>query len=130
MTARLVVSTAIAVVVSVLAFALLTTGGGEGGKGTDRLDDPRAANSGWSDEGRRVFAAMGCGSCHRLAAASSTGMIGPDLNEELAGHDRESLVHSIVRAPGQSLATMPDDYGERMTDTELDVLVSFLLASR
>jgi mono/diheme cytochrome c family protein len=128
MTVRLVASTAIAVAVSVLAFALLATGGGEAGAG--RLDDQRAADSGWSDEGRRVFAAMGCGSCHRLAAAGSTGMIGPNLDEELAGHDRESLVRSIVRAPGQGFATMPDDYGERMTDAELDALVSFLLASR
>jgi len=128
MTGRLVVSTAIAVAVGVLAFAVLAAGGDRGD--TDRLDDdPRAVDAGWSDEGRRVFAAMGCGSCHRLAAAGSTGTIGPDLDEELVGHDRESLVHSIVRAPGRSLATMPDDYRERLTDAELDALVSFLLAS-
>ena len=128
MTARLVLSTAIAVAVSVVAFVVLAPDGGGGEAG--RLDDPRAGDVGWSDEGRRVFAAMGCRSCHRLVAAGSTGMIGPDLNEELAGHDRESLVHSVVRVPRQNPATMPGDYGERMTDSELDALISFLLASR
>jgi hypothetical protein len=34
----------------------------------------------------------------------------------------------IVSPPGGSL--MPEDFGERMTDAELDELVDFLLASR
>ena len=124
MTARLAGSTAVAVAVTVGAFALLAPGEDAG-----RPDDPGTGDARWAHEGRRVFAAMGCGSCHRLAAAGSTGGIGPDLDAELGGHDRESLVHAIVNAPGESLATMPDDYGERMTDTELDALVAFLLAS-
>jgi mono/diheme cytochrome c family protein len=128
MTARLAVSIAIAVAVGAVAFALLAPGGDGGDAGGPV--EPRASDAGWSDEGRRVFAAMGCGSCHRLAAAGSTGTIGPSLDERLAGHDRESLVNSIVRAPRGNLTAMPPDYGERMTEADLDALVTFLLASR
>lgn len=124
MTVRLVVSTAIAVAVGVAVFVVLVAAGGGGDA------DRRAGDAGWSDEGRRVFASMGCGSCHQLATAGSTGRIGPDLDELLAGHDRESLIRSIVDAPDRALTVMPDDYSKRMTDAELDALVSFLLASR
>lgn len=128
MTRRLAVSLAIAAVVGATAFAVLAAGGD--GDGSDSPGSSGSSDAGWSDEGRRIFAAMGCGSCHQLAAAGSTGMIGPSLDERLAGHDSASLVDSIVRAPRRNLGTMPDDYGKRMTDAELDALVSFLLASR
>ena len=74
---------------------------------------------------------MGCGGCHRLAAARATGPIGPDLDERLPGHTAASLRAKIVdpgaTAPGDAFATMPGDFGERMTDAELDALVAFLL---
>ena len=61
---------------------------------------------------------MGCGSCHRFADAGSTGTIGPDLDERLAGYDRASLVQTIVTPPGSGaggFTLMPDNFGERMT---------------
>lgn len=125
MTARLFVS--IAVAVAGAAFAILALSGG------DEEADQRATTADradWSDQGRRVYAAMGCGSCHRLAAAGSTGTPGPDLDEALVGHDRESLVGSILRTQAKGFSAMPDDYGDRLTDTQLATLVSFLLASK
>lgn len=127
MKARLLLSIAIGVAVVAAAFAALAPGGDE--TDADRAGAPREGEVGWSNEGRRTFAAMGCGSCHRLAAAGSTGRIGPSLDDELAGHDRESLTAAIVRVPGEGTSAMPDDYGQRMTDAELDALVSFLLAA-
>jgi mono/diheme cytochrome c family protein len=122
----LVSSIADAVEVGVAMLSVLVAAGGEGADhGAAPTGDAKRA-----DEGRRVFAAMGCGSCHRLAAAGSTGRIGPDLDERLAGHGRASLIRSIVDAPDRGLSAMPADYRERMTDAELDALVSFLLASR
>lgn len=127
MTRRLVISIAVAVAVGGASIAVLAAGGDPDNGATP--DESRPADVGWSHEGRRVFAAMGCGSCHQLAAAGSTGTIGPSLDERLADHDRGSLIYGIVRAPGRNLGTMPDDYGKRMTDAELDALVAFLLAS-
>jgi mono/diheme cytochrome c family protein len=127
MTERLFVSIAVAVAVAGGTFAILALSGG------DEQTDQRATTADradWSDQGRRVYAAMGCGSCHRLAAAGSTGTLGPDLDEALPGHDRKSLVRSILRTQAKGFSAMPDDYGDRLTDTQLATLVSFLLASR
>jgi mono/diheme cytochrome c family protein len=78
--------------------------------------------------GLAVFTRMGCGGCHRLAAAQSSGPIGPDLDARLPDHTRESLRAAILSPP--PLAAMPDDFGERMSDAELNALVDFLLAVR
>jgi len=96
---------------------------------------PRAASdrtdASTRDGGKAIFARMGCGSCHRLAAAGSSGVIGPNLDVRLAGHTAATLAERITRrAPGETFTTMPDDFGDRMTDGELDELVRFLLASR
>lgn len=121
---RALIAAGIGIAVAVGTFAALATGGDRNGRPTAAR--PAAAEP---HEGRAVFASMGCGGCHQLAAAGSTGRIGPDLDKALEGHDRESLVHSIVRMPRLGPSVMPDDYGSRMTDAELDRLVSFLLAT-
>ena len=124
------VSLAAGVVGAGLAFALIavTTGIG-GGSGAA----PRAAPAGVDqDSGRAVFARMGCGSCHTLAAAGSRGEIGPDLDERLPGHTRASLVERITRGPAAdgTFSPMPDNFGDRLDDDELEALVDFLLAAR
>ena len=75
--------------------------------------------------GAAVFAAMGCGGCHHLSAAGSTGEIGPDLDIVLASHTAESLKAKITSpTPGTA---MPEDFEKRMSATELDALVGYLL---
>jgi mono/diheme cytochrome c family protein len=90
--------------------------------------EPAAPPSGPHGEGRLVFTRMGCGSCHTLAAASSTGILGPALDLRLKNHTRDSLTAQILSPGADSM--MPSDFGARMTDAELDALVGFLLASR
>jgi mono/diheme cytochrome c family protein len=83
-----------------------------------------------SGSGRAIFARMGCGSCHRLAATGSTGQIGPDLDERLPAHDRASLTTVITDSDrGGAFVEMPEDFGERMNAAELNALVDFLLAN-
>jgi mono/diheme cytochrome c family protein len=111
---------------------LLTTGDDGNGRAPDSeqvaapapADDVPAGH----EEGLAVFTRLGCGGCHRLAAAHSSGPVGPDLDERLPGHTRESLTAQIL-SPGR-LSMMPDDFGERMNDEELTALVDFLLAVR
>ena len=78
--------------------------------------------------GRAVFAAMGCGGCHRLAAAGSQGQIGPPLDQVLPNHTRASLRAKITDPGGSSM--MPGDFARRMSARDLDALVDFLLAAR
>jgi cytochrome c oxidase subunit II len=102
-----------------LAFAVVVLAvgirGGEGGARTEH------------ESGRAVFARMGCGSCHTLAAAGSAGSVGPNLDERLGSHTRASLLARITSPPSSA---MPADFGTRMDARELDSLVRFLLAAR
>jgi mono/diheme cytochrome c family protein len=112
------IAAALAAAVAAFAVVALTTDG-------DPASAPAASAAA---EGRAVFLRMGCGSCHRLAAADSTGPIGPDLDDRLPDHTRESLTAQILSPPPTS--AMPPDFGERMSDSELDALVDFLLSVR
>ncbi len=120
-------------VVAVATFAVVMTADGgdderEGG-GQARAQPPVRGH----ERGTAIFFRMGCGGCHRLAATGSTGEIGPDLDERLPAHDRGSLTGTILNPPGSAgtgFSAMPDNFGERMTDSELDALVGFLLATR
>lgn len=105
-------------------FGLVALAGDDGDGGDDR-----AVASGV--DGRSVFVRMGCGGCHRLAAAGARGQEGPDLDRALSAYDRASLTKQIVNPRGsEGFATMPANFGERLTADELSALVTFLLESR
>jgi cytochrome c oxidase subunit 2 len=95
-------------------------------------DEGSARATSEDESGRAVFVRMGCGSCHTLAAAGSAGSIGPNLDQRLSRHTRDSLIARITAAPSEteSFSAMPTDFASRMNPRELDALVSFLLASR
>ena len=117
-----------AAVAAFLAAGLIT--GGEEPERVDGRADPPAAEDA-VEAGRAVFARMGCGGCHRLAAARSRGRIGPDLDQRLPAHTRESLMAAIVSPPASGgFYVMPSDFGERLSADELDDLVSFLIDAR
>lgn len=84
--------------------------------------------------GAQVFADYGCGGCHILAAAGSTGSAGPDLDQVLPGQDRAKIEEDIVDpetviAQGYPSGVMPSNFGETMSDQELQDLVDFLIES-
>jgi cytochrome c2 len=125
-TRRVVAPLVAGVVAAAAAFAVSASLDGED-TGSSRAAT-RSAPAMTPAVGRTVFARMGCGSCHRLAAAGSTGEIGPSLDERLPGHTRASLRAVIVKPPRYSM--MPEDFGTRMTPGELDALIDFLVAPR
>ena len=111
-----------------LAFAVVALGVGIDGD----TDPPQASVAqAEGDSGRAVFARMGCGSCHALAAAGSSGQMGPDLDSRLGHHTRATLIAQITSPAGDGeFSEMPDDFGSRMDARELDALVRFLLSAR
>ena len=120
----------LAVAALVFVAVLLATGG------VDRTDvaartsatTATAALPGDARAGRAVFARMGCGSCHRLAAAGSSGQIGPPLDQVLDRHTAATL-RAKITDPGAG-SIMPQDFAKRMSSADLRALVAFLLAAR
>jgi mono/diheme cytochrome c family protein len=89
-------------------------------------------------QGKAVFAANACGSCHTFKPAGSTGKIGPDLDTapakdakathvQLAAFVRESIVSpNAYISPGYKKGLMPTTFGKTLTKAQLDALVAFV----
>jgi cytochrome c oxidase subunit 2 len=90
--------------------------------------------------GKQVFDQNGCGACHKLAAAGSSGNVGPDLDNVLqdaakyakgkpaAAYVRESIVTpDAFVVPGFPRGTMPKTFA-KLPPQQLDALVKFLTA--
>ncbi len=95
--------------------------------GTTTAEQP----AGNAQAGRAVFVSQGCGSCHTFAPAGATGTVGPNLGEVLAGKDAAFIHESIVDpnaeiASGFSAGIMPQNYGQELSQQQLDDLVAFL----
>jgi mono/diheme cytochrome c family protein len=67
------------------------TGGAETGAGEELQGDPAA--------GEELFASSGCGSCHTLDAAGTSGEIGPNLDD--AQPPFELVVERVTNGMGQ-----------------------------
>jgi mono/diheme cytochrome c family protein len=107
------------------------TGTGETGQTETGGTGTGGAAEGDPAAGQEVFSSAGCGSCHALAAAGSTGTIGPNLDEGLQGKDAAFIRTQIVDpdsdiAEGYGPGIMPQDFGEQLSDEELADLVAFL----
>ncbi|HZG34738.1 MAG TPA: c-type cytochrome [Gaiellaceae bacterium] len=61
-------------------------------------EEPAATLEGDADAGEELFAANGCGGCHTLEAAGSSGNVGPNLDE--ADPDFERAVQVISNGAG------------------------------
>jgi mono/diheme cytochrome c family protein len=99
------------------------------GQDSGRLADVGGRRGG--PPGRRIFVQSGCGSCHRLGDAGTSGTAGPDLDETLDGRSEAFIRASIVDpdaviAEGFSPAVMPSDYGRRLSNRDLEALVEYL----
>jgi cytochrome c oxidase subunit 2 len=106
-----------------------TTGGGGGGGG--------------AAAGKPVFISNGCGACHTLADAATTGTVGPDLDKIAAdaakygkqkGQTPEQYVTTSIKDPGAFVVpgfpngVMPTTFGQSIPPAQLDALVKYLLS--
>jgi cytochrome c oxidase subunit II len=81
-------------------------------------------------DGKAVFTDGGCGACHALADAGTSGGTGPDLDEVLPDKNAAFIEESIVD-PGAEIAQgyediMPPNFGQTLQPAELDALVKYL----
>lgn len=84
-------------------------------------------------DGAAIFEDQGCGSCHALEAAGTSGATGPPLDEALADQDSAYIMKSIVDPTAEVAKgydpVMPQTYGEELAPDELDSLVRYLAES-
>jgi mono/diheme cytochrome c family protein len=95
--------------------------------------------------GKAVFTGVGgCGSCHTLADAHTTGTVGPDLNQRLRsdcataqsqkirGAALPKCIYTAITKPyaylpsGYGAGVMPSNFGQRLTKSEITALVNYL----
>jgi mono/diheme cytochrome c family protein len=95
--------------------------------------------------GKAVFTGPGgCGACHTLAAAGTTGTVGPNLTERLAsdcatpesmrirGATLAKCIHTAITDPyayipsGFAAGVMPNTFSKTLSPTQIAALVSFL----
>jgi mono/diheme cytochrome c family protein len=80
------------------------------------------------------FFATNCGGCHTLSQAGTTGTVGPNLDDVLAGKAPPEISMDItdpdaVIAPGFDAGVMPQNYGDTLTPEQLQQLVQYLVQS-
>jgi mono/diheme cytochrome c family protein len=95
--------------------------------------------------GKSVFTGVGgCGSCHTLAAAGSTGTTGPNLDKDLRtncaspqskkirGATLEECINTAIVKPyaflpaGFSAGVMPGNFSQTLSKSQIQALVTFL----
>lgn len=111
-----------------------TTGGGSTGGTTGA--------TGNADNGKVIFTGSGgCGGCHALAAAGTTGAVGPALDDlkgdaAKAGEPLDAFIKSSIVDPGAFVAAgysdgvMPTTFGTTLSASDINDLVAFISASQ
>jgi mono/diheme cytochrome c family protein len=72
--------------------------------------------------GEELFASEGCGSCHTLAAAGTSGTVGPNLDE--LQPDLDAAVAQITNGGGG----MPP-YGGQLSEADIKAIAAYIVAS-
>ena len=94
--------------------------------------------------GKEIFTGVGgCGSCHTLAAAGTTGTVGPNLNtlkqacatpasQQARGATLEKCIETAITdpykyiPPGYHSGIMPSTFSKTLSPTQIQALVAFL----
>ena len=95
--------------------------------GVPGIEPPQALGG----PGGQVFADNGCGACHTLQAAGSSGTVGPNLDETIPGQSAKMVEESIVDPAAEIVSgfgnVMPDTYEATISPEDLELLVEFLM---
>jgi mono/diheme cytochrome c family protein len=98
--------------------------------------------TGNADNGKVIFTGTGgCGSCHTLAAAGTSGTVGPDLDTlaadaSKAGEPLDAFIKSSIDDPGAYVPSgyadgvMPTTFASTLSASDINDLVAFISASQ
>jgi cytochrome c oxidase subunit 2 len=107
--------------------------------GSSSSSSSSAASQTSAAAGKAVFTgSAGCGSCHTLAAAATTGTVGPNLGTSIVPSAKKAgmavkpfIMESILKpnafiAAGYAPNVMPQTFGQTLTQTQVQALVNFI----
>jgi mono/diheme cytochrome c family protein len=141
---HLVIEGWVFVVIAVVAFAggiLVGNLGGSTNTETVYVSAPPNEESAEGGEasgtanGEQLFTSIGCGSCHTMTVAGSTGEVGPNLEESLAPDDNTAGIEEMIVHPNTEVVegyppnVMPQEYGQTLSGEEVSALAEFLVAN-
>jgi mono/diheme cytochrome c family protein len=115
------------------------------GQDTGQLAQAGGVTGTTAADGKEIFTGIGgCGSCHTLAAAGTTGTVGPNLDEHLRascqtpqsqqvrGMTLAECIRTAIEKPyayippGYTAGVMPNDFSTRLGKDGVTALVNFL----
>jgi cytochrome c oxidase subunit 2 len=111
-----------------------TGGGSTGGSTSGAAGNP--------DNGKTIFTgSAGCGGCHALAAAGTSGAVGPALDDlstsaQKAGQPLDEFIKTSIVDPGAFIAEgyqdgiMPTNFEQTLSASDINDLVAFISASQ
>ena len=104
--------------------ATTDTGDDTGTDDDDNGDDDGGDDNadGDAEAGASVFASAGCGGCHTLETAGSSGTVGPNLDE--ADPDFDEVVETVTNGRGQ----MPS-FRDQLTENEIRDVAAYVSES-
>ena len=90
------------------------------GEPIDPANPPKPAPpEGGSTDGKSIFASAGCGGCHTLAAAGSSGTVGPNLDE--AKPSLDLAIDRVTNGQGG----MPSFKGQ-LSEAQIEAVAKFV----
>jgi mono/diheme cytochrome c family protein len=84
--------------------------------------ETEAEGAGDAAAGEAVFASAGCGACHTLAAAGTSGTIGPDLDDTSPSFDK------VVERVTQGKGAMPS-FADQLSEQQIQDVAAFVSSS-
>ena len=96
-----------------------TSGGAETGGGTTTGE---GEEGGETEDGEAVFAEAGCGGCHALEAAGTSGAVGPNLDESKP--DEELVIDRVTNGQG----AMPS-FKDSLSEEQIQAVADYVVAS-
>ena len=89
------------------------------GNPIDPANPPKPAPPGGGTDGKAIFASVGCSGCHTLAAAGSTGTVGPNLDD--AKPSKELAIDRVTNGQGG----MPSFKGQ-LSEAQIEAVATFV----
>jgi mono/diheme cytochrome c family protein len=112
------------IVIALLAGTVLSGCGGHvnhHGKSTlTNLGGSVASRGGLFDDGRSIFVRAGCGACHTVASAHTSGQIGPDFDTS------EQLNRSQILTEIDAGANGMPSFQDRLTPRQKRAVIEFI----